>query len=73
MDDSRFEQMLEKLLKQDFSVGTEAFRDALLVRCLNELNEDSEEAFLADDELELLAAAGDFSYLQNPKPNPDVD
>lgn len=66
MDDKRFEQMIEKLLKQDFSSGTEAFRDALLARCLDELDADIRESDLSDEELEMLAAAGNLSAMQDP-------
>lgn len=65
MDNHEFEQELQRLLKQDFSAGTEAFRDALLARCLKELNradrgDDDFRAFeIPDENLEMLAAAGD--------------
>ena len=59
MDDQEFEQMLGRLMKQDFSIGTEKFRDALLERCLVVLDDDKEVAELDDSALELLAAAGD--------------
>ena len=52
------EQEIIRILSQDRSVGTEAFRDELLARCLEVL--DSESVYeVSDDELELLAAAGD--------------
>lgn len=59
MDEREFEQMFEQLMKLDFSIGTEAFRDNLLLRCLAVLNMDDEGVVLDDSELELLAAAGD--------------
>ena len=59
VDDQEFEQMLGRLMKQDFSIGTEKFRDALLERCLVVLDDDKEVAELDDSALELLAAAGD--------------
>ena len=60
MNDREFEQRLEQLLRQDLSVGTEAFRDALLARCLNELPDaDDEPRQLDIADLELVAAAGD--------------
>ncbi|MBQ9043363.1 MAG: hypothetical protein IJ111_11200 [Eggerthellaceae bacterium] len=70
MDDGRFEQMLAKLLRTNFSAGTEEFRDELLARCLAVLNADARNAAaesdadgriieLDDAALELLAAAGD--------------
>lgn len=58
MEDREFEQMLGRLMKQDFSKGTEEFRDALLERCLTVLDEDEEIAEIDDADLELLAAAG---------------
>ena len=59
MEDCGFEGRLEGLLSQDVSAGTEAFRDALLERCLSALDADGGEAELDDGALELLAAAGD--------------
>ena len=59
MVDREFEQMLGRLMKQDFSIGTEKFRDALLERCLAVLDNDEEVAELDDSVLELLAAAGE--------------
>lgn len=58
MNDRDFEILLKKLLAQDLSAGTEAFRDALLDRCLDVLCED-DGLEVSDDDLELLAAAGD--------------
>lgn len=52
------EHDLERILRQDLAQGTEAFRDDLLARCLAELSS-QDAAELSDDELELLAAAGD--------------
>ena len=49
---------IEQLLQVDLSTGTEAFRDALLKRCLEELGADGEGTALDDAELEMLAAAG---------------
>lgn len=63
MTDSEFEQMLPQLMQQDASLGTEAFRDGLLTRCLAVLNAEDEGLELEDDALDLLAAAGDLSYL----------
>lgn len=59
MNEHELEQLLEKLLKQDFSEGTEAFRDALLERCLEGLDSDERVIELSDYELDLVAAAGD--------------
>lgn len=59
MDDREFEQMLRRLMKTDFSAGNEAFRDALLERCLGMLNADERGISIDDADLELLAAAGD--------------
>lgn len=63
MTDNEFEQMLTPLLQKDASLGTEAFRDSLLARCLAVLNTEEMGIELGDDELNLLAAAGDLSYL----------
>lgn len=60
------ERELRRIVSQDFSVGTEAFRDALLARCLEVLGEDGAAAELGDEELELLAAAGDMSATGGP-------
>ena len=54
-----FERMLAQTLKQDASLGTEAFRDALLTRCLAVLNADEEGTELTDEQLDMLSAAGD--------------
>ena len=58
MNEREFEEMFAKLMKQDFSVGTEKFREELLQRCLQILDQD-EGVELDDSELEMLAAAGD--------------
>lgn len=54
MDEKRIEQILAK----DYSVGTERFRDELLARCLDVIGEKDEPQELADEEFEMLAAAG---------------
>ena len=64
VDEQRLEHILETHMKQDFSHGTEAFRDELLARCLEALsarddasrNENGED--IDEEDLELLAAAG---------------
>ena len=63
MDDREFELMLGRLLRRCISVGTEAFRDTLLVRCLAVLNAGDEPSLVDDEDLELLAAAGDMTVL----------
>lgn len=71
VDDREFENRLEQLLKQDLSAGTEAFRDELLARCLAVLDDGSaaddspDVAELDDSVLDLLAAAGDLSALDD--------
>lgn len=51
--------MIERLMKQDLSAGTEAFREDLLARCLDVLASDEDRCEEIDDsDLELLAAAG---------------
>lgn len=69
MTENELEQMLKSQLRKDPSLGTEAFRDSLLARCIAVLNEDCEGVELDDDELELLAAAGDLSILAQDRPN----
>lgn len=59
MEEREFERMLEGLMSSDCSKGTEAFRDALLERCLTVLGEDTECVELDDEDLDMLAAAGD--------------
>ncbi|MBQ9020500.1 MAG: hypothetical protein IJ113_00595 [Eggerthellaceae bacterium] len=64
MDEQRLEHILEKHMKQDFSNGTEAFRDELLARCLDVLSlgdgatQDENGIDIDEADLELLAAAG---------------
>ena len=67
MEDRDFEQMLEKLMGQGLPVGSETFRDALLERCLAELDADDEGLVLDDAELDLLSAAGDPSVWFGPE------
>ena len=72
------EREIEKLLAQDLSAGSEAFRDELLSRCLAVLGTE-ESAFVAtrgdvrvleDETLDMLAAAGDpASWNQVPEFN----
>lgn len=54
------EKQLEKVLARDYSVGTEAFRESLLARCLDVLGKGAEPQVVSDDDLEMLAAAGVF-------------
>ena len=59
MDGQGFERMIKRLMKQDLSAGTEAFREDLLARCLDVLDSDEDRCEEVDDsDLELLAAAG---------------
>ena len=64
VDEQRLEHILETHMKQDFSHGTEAFRDELLARSLEALSARSDEARsengedIDEEDLELLAAAG---------------
>ncbi len=55
------EKEIARILKQDLSVGTEAFRDDLLARCIAVLGTDDYAIELDDADLELLSAAGDIS------------
>ena len=59
MDDQKFEQVLGRLLNQDLSVGTEEFRDALLERCLDQIDSNDNIITLKDTDLDQLAAAGE--------------
>lgn len=61
MEETEFEKRLEELLAQDFSDGTESFRDELLARCLAELTTAEDASTLDDADLEMLAAAGDLA------------
>ena len=67
MDEREFEARLENLMQQDLSVGTEAFRENLLSRCLAVLNEDGGME-LSDDDLDMLAAAGNPFEQQERRP-----
>ena len=58
MNEREFEQMLRRIMKVDFSVGSEKFRDALLARCLSVLDDDDEMRLIDIDDLDLIAAAG---------------
>lgn len=60
MDGRRFERMIGRLMKQDLSAGTEAFREDLLARCLDVLDADESDECkeVSDSELDMLAAAG---------------
>ena len=68
MDGLEFDRMIGRLMGQDLSAGTEEFREKLLARCLAELNADDGIAEVPDDDLELLAAAGDVFASDLPKP-----
>ena len=59
VDDRELDKMLERLMKQDLSAGTDAFRDDLLERCKAVLDADDEGTYIDDAELDWLAAAGD--------------
>ena len=56
------ESAIERLLGRDLSEGTEAFRDALLDRCLEVLGQADEGIPLDDDALDLLSAAGGVTH-----------
>ena len=53
------EQEIGRALGERYSAGTEAFRDALLARCLAVLGSDNQPVELMDEGLARLAAAGD--------------
>ena len=56
------EWKIEHLMKCDFSVGTEKFRDELLNRCLDELEPGVVELSYSD--LDLVSAAGDPTMME---------
>jgi len=58
VEEREFEQMLERMMQQDLSAGTQGFRDALLERCIATLHANDEGMPLDDADLEMLAAAG---------------
>ena len=72
MDERELEGLLKSVLKQNLSAGTEAFRDSLLQRCLYELNSSDEIRVLNDNELDMLAAAGNPDLLRNLPQDSDV-
>lgn len=65
VNEGAFEQSLERLMRQDLSTGTEAFRERLLAECLDAIAQGDDCVELDDDELEMLAAAGDAAFLSN--------
>ena len=65
------EKKLSRIMKTDLSKGTEEFRDNLLGRCLFVLGAD-DSVELADDELDMLAAAGDPSQFLRPDDSEDI-
>ena len=54
---------IERILGKDLSVGTDAFREKLLGKCLESIESLDEGVELGDDVLDMLAAAGDLSAL----------
>lgn len=58
MNDREFEQKITELMSQNFSAGTDAFRDNLLKRCLAELESKPDAVELDDEDLDMLSAAG---------------
>ena len=66
MNDQEFEMTLKRLMTQNFAAGSEAFREALLARCLTVLDEDDEVVVLDDSDLDLVAAAGDLTSSDPP-------
>lgn len=61
MEDRDFECMLERVLEKGLPASSETFRDELLERCLSVLDADNEGVCIDDDELDLIAAAGDIN------------
>jgi hypothetical protein len=60
------DKMIERVLSRDYSVGKQAFKENLLQRCLAELDQGDQGMELADDELDMLAAAGVPFLDENP-------
>ena len=58
MNEQEFHELLEQVLGQNLSAGTDAFRDDLLARCLDIVSSSEDVTALDDSQLELLAAAG---------------
>lgn len=59
VEEREFERMFRRLMQQDLSAGTQGFRDALLERCIVALSAGTEGLPLTDEELGMLAAAGE--------------
>lgn len=64
MNERELDKMLEQLLQQDLSAGTEEFRDELLARCLAVLDAEDGVGEIDDGLLDMLAAAGDVYSAQ---------
>ena len=64
MEERELDKTLEQLLQQDFSAGTEEFRDELLARCLAVLDAEDGVGEIDDGLLDMLAAAGDVYSAQ---------
>ena len=69
MEERELDKMLERLLQQDLSAGTEEFRDELLARCLDVLDADDAVDEIDDSLLDMLAAAGDVYSAQGEDSN----
>lgn len=63
MEERELANMLERVLGQGLPEGVEEFRDDLLARCLDAIDDKVVAFELADDDLEMLAAAGDLASL----------
>lgn len=61
-----FQDMLKRVLRQDFSAGTEGFCDALPALCSTEFGSDDCAVELDGDALETLVAAGSDSCRERP-------
>lgn len=60
------EEMIKRVLSKDYSAGTERFRENLLQQCLATIDAQNDGMELSDDELDMLAAAGNPFEDQNP-------
>lgn len=60
MDERQFEEMLSRVLQHDLSSNSETFRDELLARCLEIIEAEDSGCDLNDEQMDLLAAAGEL-------------
>ena len=71
MRESDLENILAKGMQHGHSASEEQFRDELLARCLEVLDSAEHAVELADEDIEMLAAAGDAALFAPPHSNDD--